>query len=128
MALKYKIISTVKPGNQQQNERIWFPKLTGTTQIDLNQVADILAQRTTASQADVYLVVMGLVDLIPELLKKGNTVKLDNLGTFRLHAKVETCSTPEDISIKNIKDIKMSFRPDNKIKKTLKNIEIIKED
>ena len=128
MAIKYKIMSTVKPGNRQISEKIYFPKLVGTTQVGLTQIAKILEHRTTASEADVYLIVMGLVELIPELLKEGKTVKLDKFGSFRLHAKVNTSTHPEDVSIKNIKEIRLSFRPDNKIKKLLQNITIIREN
>jgi len=127
MALKYKIASTKKPGQGKEGEQIWFPKLTGTSQADLNQIAQILAQRSSASQADVYLIVMGLVDLIPELLSEGKTVKLDNLGTFRLHARVETASSPNEVTVHKIKELRMSFLPDKRIKQALKVIKVKKE-
>lgn len=69
----------------------------------------------------------GLVDLIPELLTDGYTVKLDELGTFRLHAKVSTSETPDSVSVKNIKNLRLSFRPDKYIKDELRGITIVPE-
>ncbi|GET29217.1 HU family DNA-binding protein [Prolixibacter sp. SD074] len=120
MALQYKVISTIKRGQAEANERIWSPKLTGSRKINLRQVAEILTQRSTASEADVHLVLMGLVDLLPELLLDGNTVKIDEFGSFRLHAKVTTEGTPDKVTSRNIRDLRISFLPDKRIKTALK--------
>ena len=85
-------------------------------------------KRSTASESDVYLIVKGLVDLIPELLANGYTVKLDELGTFRLHAKVSTSGSPESVSVKNINKLRLSFRPDNFIKDGFQGIKIVPEE
>lgn len=127
MSINYKVASTYKPGEGTSGEKIWFPKLTGTTQVDLLDVARILAKRSTASEADVYIVMMGLVDLIPDLLSEGKTIKMERFGTFRLHARVKTEDSAEKITVRNIKEIRLSFKPDNEIKKALQNIEIVRE-
>lgn len=127
MSITYKVASTYKPGKGTSGEKIWFPKLTGTTQVDLLDVARILAKRSTASEADVFLVMMGLVDLIPDLLSQGKTIKMERFGTFRLHARVKTEDSAEKITVRNIKEIRLSFKPDNEIKKALQNIEIVRE-
>ncbi|HEY9116117.1 MAG TPA: hypothetical protein VIN10_15575, partial [Bacteroidales bacterium] len=58
--------------------------------------------------------------LIPELLAEGYTLKLNELGTFRLHARVHTSDAPEKVSVKNIKELRLAFRADNGLKKELK--------
>lgn len=128
MALKYKVVSTFRPGEGRDGEQLWFPKLTGASQVDLRQIAQLLQKRSTASESDVYLIVKGLVGLIPELLAEGHTVKLDELGTFRLHAKVDACDSPEAVSAKNIREVRLSFRPDSLIKQELQAAEIRKAD
>lgn len=127
MALKYKVVSTYRPGEGKDGKQLWFPRITGSSQINLREIAKILHKRSTASESDVYLIVKGLVDLIPELLADGYTVKLDELGTFRLHAKVSTSDSPKLVSVKNINQLRISFRPDNYIKDELRNIEIVAE-
>lgn len=124
MALTYKVISTTKPGQGRDGGQIWFPKLTGSSKVDLWEVARTLAKRSTASESDVFLVITGLVTLIPELLLQGKTVKLDNLGSFRLHARVRTSPSRGEVSVKNIREIRLSFKPDNVIKEALRGAEI----
>lgn len=120
-------MSTYKPGQGTNGEQIWFPKLTGTSPASILDVSHLIAKRTTASEADVYLVMMALVDAIPDLLAEGKTIKLERFGTFRLHAKVKTENSPEKITRRNIKEIRLSFRPDNEMKKALQNIRISPE-
>jgi predicted histone-like DNA-binding protein len=127
MTLKYKVVSTFSPGEGKEGKQIWFPKITGSSQINLSEIAKILHKRSTASESDVYLIVKGLVDLIPELLADGYTVKLDELGIFRLHAKVTTSDSPESVSVRNINKLRLSFRPDNAIKSELKGVKILPE-
>lgn len=128
MTLQYKIVSTFKPGEGKEGNQMWFPKITGSTQINLKEIAKMLQKRSTASESDVYLIMKGLVDLIPELLANGHTVKLDELGTFRLHAKVSTSNSPESVSVKNIKELRLSFRPDKLIKDGFQAIKIVPEE
>ncbi len=127
MGLMYKIASTKKPGQGKDGETLYFPVLTNTSQVDLRALAKQLSETSTASPADVYLIINGLIDLIPKLLADGKTVKLDGLGTFRLHAKVTTVATEAQVNVRNITSVRATFRPDNGIKKALKNVTITKK-
>ncbi len=124
MYLNYKIMSTFRPGEGKEGRKLWFPKLTGSSQIGLYEVAELLSKQTTASGADVILVVSALTKLIPELLAQGNTVRLDGLGVFRLHAKVTTSELPESVSANNIRELRLSFIPDKRIKEQLKTVKV----
>jgi predicted histone-like DNA-binding protein len=125
MSVYYKAMSTSRPGQGQEGAKMWFPKITGSSPIHLEEIAKILQKRSTASESDVYLIVKGLVELIPELISDGYTVKLDELGSFRLHARVHAAESPEKVSSKNIKELKMSFLPDKKIKRKLQMVKVL---
>jgi len=121
--MKYKVMSTTHPpGHWKDQEPLWFPKLTGSSCVDLDEMCKILSARSTASRADIYLVIYGLEQLIPELLAEGKTVKLGGIGSFRLHAKVEPAKRKDDVSAKNIKELRLSFRPGTRIKNALKKV------
>ena len=124
MLLNYKIVSTFRPGEGKGGRKLWFPKLTGSRQIDLSEIAHLLEKRTSAHGADVTIVVNALVDLISELLTSGHTVKIDRLGTFRLHAKVTASESLESVSKRNIRELRISFIPDKGMKEELKNAKI----
>lgn len=112
-------MTTYKPGEGKTGKQICFPKLTGSMKMNLRDVSKILAQRSSLSEGDVYAVVVNLVDLIPEMLMNGYSIKLDGLGSFRLHAKVTTEENPKDVNVHNIKGLRISFRPDNLMKNEL---------
>lgn len=42
MPVKYKVVSTHKPGQGKEEEKIWFSKLTGSEQVNLREIAKIL--------------------------------------------------------------------------------------
>ncbi len=128
MTIQYKVISTFKPGAGKEGEKIYFPRLTGSTPANLEEMAGLLAQRTSASRGDVYLVLTGLAELIPELLSQGKTVRIDRLGSFALHAKVLTSDSPEEVSYRNIKELRLRFKADKEIKKMLKRISFKKQE
>lgn len=113
MNLYYKPMSTFKPGEGITGKKIWFPKITGTSQRTLRDVAEILEKRSTLTSIDVVAVITGLISLIPEQLSLGYTIKLDGLGTFRLHARVTTSVTS-------------SSESDNEIKRALQKTKIHK--
>ena len=127
MALKYKIIQSYRKTDSGEKKPMWYPQLTGSSKMNLEDVAEILAKRTTASRADVHLVVSGLTELIPELLKDGNTVHLGDLGSFRLRARAIPADAPEQVSSTNIRELLATFVSGKVLKKELKNVRVEKE-
>lgn len=127
MALKYKIIQSYRKTDSGKKKSMWYPQLTGSRKMNLDEVAEILARRTTASRADVHLVVSGLTELIPELLKDGNTVHLGDLGSFRLRARAIPADAPEEVSSRNIRELLTTFVSGKALKKELKNVRVEKE-
>lgn len=120
MSLYYKVVSTYKPGSGKEGEKIYFPKLTGSSQVTLKDICCIIQQRTSCHGADTVGVLYAFQKLLPELLCEGKTVYIEGFGTFRLHAKVKTRSSDEDVTSRDIKEFRISFRPDNEMKKLLK--------
>lgn len=127
MGLKYKIIQSYRKTDSGEKKPMWYPQLTGSHKMNLEDVAEILAKRTTASRPDVHLVVSGLTELIPELLKDGNTVHLGDLGSFRLRARATPADNPEEVSVHNIRELLATFVSGKALKKELKNARVIKE-
>ncbi|MFT3740330.1 MAG: HU family DNA-binding protein [Breznakibacter sp.] len=127
MALTYKIVATKKPGTGMLGDTLYYPKLTDSTLMDLRDVSQILAQRTTASEADIRLVVTGLMDLIPELLLDGKTVKLDHFGSFRLYARAEPSPSADEVKTSHIRGLRISFLPDKRMKAELAHAKFMRK-
>ena len=119
MNVYYKVVSTFLPGDGSNRKRIWFPQLTGSRRVGFNEIAKIIEKRSTLTDVDIIGVFTALRSLIPELLCENKTVHLEGLGTYRLHAKVTTSDSEEEVTSKNIKEFRLSFKPDTGMKEML---------
>ena len=128
MTIRYKITSTSKPGAGKDGEKIYFPRLTGSSPVDLEYLSGIIEQRSSASKADVYLILLEFAQLVPELLTEGKTILVKDLGSFQLHARVSPADSPGKVTFRNIKEIRMSFLPDKKIKEKLSKINFQRQE
>lgn len=100
----------------------YFPCAVSQGEIDLDELAKIIASRTTMSRADCYGVVIALSDVIAESLKQGKIVKIDNLGTFRLGILGSAADSPEPLGKSSIKGAKINYKPSKAIKNKMKEV------
>lgn len=126
MALEYEV-KAKRPGLAQQQKPRYFPVLTGRRVADIHMVSKKVSARTSLTSADIVGVVEALTTIIPQLLEDGYNVKLDNLGTFSVHAKSEGKEDPGKVTVKDIKELKMSFLPSKRMKKRLQTLRVKKK-
>lgn len=119
MSVKYKVVNTMNPVTQ---EKVYFPTLCESEQVRSIRVSNILSSRSSVSRSDVYNVLIGLADLIPELLASGYTVNLDGFGIFQLYAKAKSMDSPEKVNARNITGYTLGFRPDKHMKREIAKI------
>ena len=93
---------------------VWS-RLVGT-----REIAQRLSERSTLSPADIRATLIGLVDVMESYLHDGYSVKLDDLGVFRLSATSKGYATPEECTPHRVRASKLCFRADAQLKKNLK--------
>lgn len=120
MSVLYKVVSKKPSGRLSNGAPKYYPVLTGRRQVAIREVCKIIASSSSMTPGDVKGVLEGLIQLIPDLLMDGRTVKLDGFGTFSLHASAVGQDTPEKVTLRDITGVKMSFLPDKEIKRNLK--------
>ena len=77
----------------------WYPRSFTVNTLDTEEVARRLSLMSTVSKADTYAVLMGLGDVLGSMMKEGNSVKLDGLGTPAPDRKVTGRTiVPKDIN------------------------------
>jgi predicted histone-like DNA-binding protein len=121
MTLQYKAMGRTQAGIKGGGEKRYYAVATNRNLVDLNQVAEILSDRSTLSKADVFAVLIGLSDLIPELIMKGCSVKLDKVGIISAELQSIGKDTPEEVNRACIKELRLHFLPDKEIKQALRN-------
>lgn len=94
----------------------WFPRavIVSKRPADLNELARRIAQMSTASTGDVHLVLRSLPSVMAQIMNEGRTVHIDGLGSFffKLSCAGRGVDTPEEVSRKQIKDIRVQFLPE----------------
>ncbi len=93
---------------------------------DIDKLCQLISANSTMSRADVYGVVIELLEKINHELSEGRTVKLDKLGHFSLSLKSDGVGAPEEVSSRLIKGAKINFRPDKEMRDMLATLKYVK--
>jgi predicted histone-like DNA-binding protein len=121
MSVQFKMIP--KQNNLASPPEVkYYPCAVSKGEVSLNDLAKIIASRSTMSRADCYGVVMALTDVIGEALSNGNIVKIENLGTFKLNLLGTPAETAEVLGKSNIKGAKINYKPSRELKDKVKRI------
>lgn len=115
----YYTVKSKRPGLSKGEKPKYYPVVTGRRVANLREVCEDIASRSSLHQADVMAVVHSFIDLVPELLQDGKTVRLDGFGTFNLHASGVGKENPDKVTSRDITGVRMSFLPDKRIKNLL---------
>jgi predicted histone-like DNA-binding protein len=94
----------------------YYPCAVSVGKVHLDDLAPLIAGRSTTSRADCYGVIIALSDVIGEVLSNGNIVKIDNLGTFQLVLQGTSSETEDALGKSNIKGAKINYKPSKHLK------------
>lgn len=100
----------------------YYPQMAPTTPMSLAQIVKRVEKRSTASSADVKAVLDALQYEIMEALENGNTVRLGDLGSFRLTMKAQGAATVAEAKKKGarlIKQVNVQFTKSTTMRDTL---------
>ena len=88
MPLFYRAVQS--PMANKAGAKLWHLNLvkTGTT-VTTQQLAEVIAEKSSLTPGDVQNVVRNLMSAMPEQLLNSRTVRLDGLGTFRMKARTQ---------------------------------------
>lgn len=113
--LKYKIIKQ-RNALHKQKETMYYPRLTESHKYDLNDVADIISERSSLTKSDVIGTLVSLEYIIPKLLRDGGRVELGNLGSFSLQSNARTSSDKSDVTWRSFLNLITRFRAGKALK------------
>lgn len=104
-----------KTGNTQ-----FYAATAPLTPITIEQVAKEISEKCTLTRADLMGVLSELQTQIKNIVLQGNTVRLGNLGSFRLTVKAERVDNKADVSAELINNVRIVFVASPWIKTRLK--------
>lgn len=118
MAVQYIVIPWKDPKNPAATP-VYYPRARTSGAVGVRELAEEIATISTLSTADIVAALEGLLLVIPKHIAEGKLVRLGELGTFRLTLQCEGSETPEAVTEKNIKSIRLRFRPGKVFKRAL---------
>lgn len=120
MAHYYKVGKKKFTKKGKYNE-LYYPVGVYKGVLNSDDIADILAQRTTIKQPDLAGALVGLSQIIEEQLHLGYKVNLEGIGIFSLSlTSQEGYKKPEDVLPGRVRANKICFKASPKLQKSLK--------
>lgn len=92
----------------------WYPRSVTVGTLTTADVAERLSRMSTVTRGDVYAVLLGLGEVLGEMLAMGSSVKLDGLGTFYLVGRATGAGvdTPQEVSPRQFRKLSVAFIPE----------------
>ncbi|MBC7439725.1 MAG: HU family DNA-binding protein [Flavobacterium sp.] len=121
MSVRFKMIPT-QNNLVSPPEVKYYPCAVSKGEMQLDDLAKIISERSSMSKADCYGVIMALSDVIGQVLSNGNIVKINSLGTFQLVLQGTAAETEDALGKSNVKGAKISYKSSKELKSKIKEI------
>jgi predicted histone-like DNA-binding protein len=90
--------------------------------VGFREIAKEIEGRPALSSGYVQSVLSNIVEVLPLLLKLGQPVKLEGVGTFRISVTSEWPAVDNELSAHHISGVKIVFLPGAELKRSAGNI------
>ena len=90
--------------------------------VGFEELSEMIEKKSTMSRGDVMGVLAEVEVTSCYMLEKGHPVNLGLLGTFYPGIETKSVDSPEKVTSKVIKRLKILFKPSTYLKKRLKNV------
>ena len=117
--MKFKLVQRANPLDPTKKK--WYANPVNTGKVSQKEIAKLVEERSSLTIWDIINVIENLITELPRQLAEGKSVKLWDLGSFRLSLSSEGV---EDKKIFNTSKIepKVIFTPSTEFKEKLKKI------
>ncbi|MGP1436508.1 MAG: HU family DNA-binding protein [Phocaeicola sp.] len=114
------------PDLRKDGQSTFNAKFVKNGEINTKELAQLIARRSTMSEADVIGVLTALCIVMKERLMDGNTVKLDNIGSFHVRVKSKKVSRTDEIRAESIETNGITFQVAKSLKDEMRKCDFIK--
>lgn len=98
----------------------FYPQIGLVKAIDMREIAQEVSQMCTVTLPDVVGVFSAMQEEIENILKKGRTVRFKYLGSFRPTIVSDPVEKAENVSVSNIKRVRVRFTPGGYLRRQMK--------
>lgn len=115
--IKFKAIARKSPVDKSVS---YYPTTETPEARTLKLITDEISQNCTLTRADVVACLAALQQVIINHLKDGRSVRMGDLGSFRLSMRGKGAATAEEVKSDKIKSIRVLFTPSGTLQNTFK--------
>jgi predicted histone-like DNA-binding protein len=127
MSVKFNIVERGNPANPEAPKK-YYPSIQSTGRMTLRELAAEASQMSTLTTVDMMAAIESFLTIVPRELSKGNIVELGDFGTFWLRAETEGAAVQEEVRADQITTVLPRFNPGKEFKRSLGNIEFVKNN
>ena len=124
MAKVFSFTSVLRKNMMEKDKPdLYYALAKSSGEIDVDELAERIQRSSTVTWADVVCVLRALQTEMIESFKKGEIVRLGNLGSFYVTLRSSGTLALKDVKEGLIKGARVRFRPGKEIKNALKTLE-----
>lgn len=113
--MKFKVIQKNNPIDKDKNALFYpFPVYSDT--LEIRDLLQEISYASSVTPSDVRVVTDSLVEILQRYLVRGNKVKVDGIGTFKLSFNGSGKETSKDVSANDIYNAKVTFLSDKNLR------------
>lgn len=120
--------TTVLRKNMMEKDKpdLYYALAKSNGEVDIDEIAERIQRSSTVNWADVLCVLRALLTEMIESFKKGEMVRLGDMGTFYVTLRSSGVLTMKEVKENVILGARVRFRPGKEIKKAMKTLEYSK--
>lgn len=126
MSYRYRTYKKKFQKNGKTEEK-YFAVAKSTCLLSIEELAQEIGQRSIVKESTIIPVLIELSNVMGDKLTHGYNIKLEKIGTFGVAVKSKGYDTPSEITPKQVKFSKLTFRPDKELVNKLKAMKYEKE-
>lgn len=126
MPIKFSVTPKKDPRDQEAAPK-YYAVVKSSGRSDTHTVAKSINRMSTVTSVDTAAVLEAFLTIVPEELANGRIVELGEFGTFRASVSSEGAAQAEDVTSRNITDVRVLFTPGKRFKQALESAEFQKE-
>jgi predicted histone-like DNA-binding protein len=99
--------------------KLWYPVLRSVGVVGEKELGILLANETTLNPKEAEMAIHQLQKILLRVMLDSKTVRLGEVGNYRLTAFTESSETKEEVTAEKIKQINMRFLPTKYVREQL---------
>lgn len=116
--VKYSVIPRINP-RDRESEPKFYPQVITSGEVSIREMCERIEQYCTVTKADVQAVFVAMENVVVDALKKGEIIRLGDLGSLRLSVSSKGALTEKNYNTSLITRKRIIFRPGAILSNTL---------